>query len=113
MPAQLHLSFEQALLDAVRSAKASSVRAKQESKRQAELDKLGRRLQRESARRERTPDQVALCGLYYYNRSPRTRANGSFWHNCVRCGQPLQYYDSCEEAQAHNRECQTSSPTRL
>jgi len=113
MQTQLHLTFEQALLDAARVARDSLARAKAEAKRQAELDKLGRRLQRETARRERTPDQVALCGLYYYNRSPRTRANGSFWHNCVRCGKALQYYDTYEEAKANNRECQNPSPARL
>jgi len=109
MQTQLHLTFEQALLDAARAAKDSLARARAEAKRQAELDGLGRRVQRETARRERTPDQVALCGLHFYNRSPRTRATGNFWHNCVRCGKPLQYYDTYEEAQANNRDCQPPS----
>jgi hypothetical protein len=110
MTNQPHL-FEQTLPDAALAAKESL--AGGEAKRQADLDKLGRRVLRERLRRARIPDQVALCGINYYNRSPRTRANGSFWDDCIRCGQPLQYYDTYEEAKAHNRECKNPTGPSL
>jgi hypothetical protein len=102
---QTLLTFEQARLDAEQAAKESAAKARAEAKRQEELDKLGRRVARDYARRQKISDQVALCGLYYYTRSPHNRAVGNYWRNCVRCGKPLQYYDSYEEAKAHNEEC--------
>ena len=102
---QTLLSFEQAARDAEQAAKDSAAKTKAEATRKEELDKLGRRVVREYARRQKIPDQVALCGLYYYTRSPHNRALGNFWRNCIRCGKPLKYYDSYEEAKAHNSEC--------
>jgi hypothetical protein len=45
----------------------------EQAKHKEQLDKLGRRVAREFARRQKVPDQVSLCGLYYYTRSPHNR----------------------------------------
>jgi hypothetical protein len=52
---------------------------------------LSRRLAREAARRERTPDEHAQCGIHWYCRSPRDRARGTYWTHCRACGQVLIY----------------------
>jgi hypothetical protein len=80
-------------------------RAKAEAKRAEESAKFSRRIHREIDRREKQPDQVALCGIRYYSCSPRDRARGSFWRTCVGCGKPLQYHNSYEEADRNRHEC--------
>ena len=105
MENQILLPFEQANLAARKAAQDFVARANAEAEREEESARMERRWKRENARRERVPDQVALCGLYFYNRSPHTRGNGNFWRNCVRCGKPLHYFDTYEEAQANKGEC--------
>ncbi len=89
--AQFLLSFEQARLDAEQAAKEAAAKAKAEAKHQEELDNLSRRLARQAAARERTPDEHAQCGIRWYCRSARDRARGSYWTHCHACGQPLIY----------------------
>jgi hypothetical protein len=105
MENQTLLSFEHANIAARKAAEVFMAHVNAEAEREEEMAKMERHWKREIVRRERIPDQVALCGLYFYNRSPHTRGNGNFWRNCVRCGRPLQYFDTYEEAQANNREC--------
>ena len=71
----------------------------------AELNTVARPVSRVNPRRQRIPDQVALCGSNFYNSSPHTRALGNFWRHCRHCGRPIHYYDTYAEAQANNREC--------
>ncbi len=54
---QTLLSFEQAAVDAEQAAKDAAAKAKADAKRQAELDKLSRRLARDAAARGRRPDE--------------------------------------------------------
>src|SRR6478672_7962194 len=107
------LSFEQAIVDAENMARAARVEAKRAAEKHAreakaaarallqrqrearkaeeESAKSYRRFQRDCARRERTPDEHAQCGIRWYCRSPRERANGTYWTHCHHCGQPLIY----------------------
>ena len=73
--------------------------------RQAELDKLSRRIHRELFSHEKRDDRVALCGISFYSSSPHDRARGNHWTHCASCGKSLRYFDTYEEAQAANREC--------
>lgn len=106
---QTLLIFEQAAIDAEaakceaqraaerheREAKAAArvllQRQRQARKAEEEAAKSHRRFQRDAARRERTPDEHAQCGIRWYCRSPRDRDRGSFWTHCHACGQPLIY----------------------
>lgn len=91
-------AFEQTVADAKDAAAQAKLQAKLAAqaqrailKRQAELDKIGRRVMRECKRRERTPDEYARCGIRWYCRSPRDRAIGCYWMHCHTCGQALIY----------------------
>jgi hypothetical protein len=86
-------------------AEQAALAAKAAAKRQAELDKLSRRVMRDHERKQKQPDQVALCGINFYTRSPRDRARGTSWTLCASCGKPLRYFDTYEQAQAANGEC--------
>jgi hypothetical protein len=95
---QTLLPFEQAAVDAELAAATAKLQAKLATKaqrailkRQAELEKLSRRIAREQAAKDRTPDEHAQCGIRWYCRSPRDRARGSYWTHCHACGQPLIY----------------------
>jgi len=103
------LSFEQVTVDAEESARAARTAAEQherESKAaakvllQAARDKIKAEKQAKTedwrrktsqARTYRTPHEHAQCGIRWYCRSPKDIANGSYWHNCHACGQPLIY----------------------
>jgi hypothetical protein len=92
------LSFEQATVDAEQLASAARTNAKLAAKaqrailkRQAELDKMSRRFARDTARKQRTPDEHAQCGIRWYCRSPRDRERGCYWTHCHACGQALIY----------------------
>ena len=104
--------FEQTIIDAERAAQMAKLSAKlaarkqrEAAKRQAEIDKSTRRLMRDHARKQKQPDQVAVCGINFYTLSPRERNRGCYWTHCRHCGKALRYFDSCEEAQAANGEC--------
>lgn len=95
---QSFLTFEQATLDAEQAAANAKLQAKLAAKaqrdilkRQAELDKLCRRVMRDHARKQRTPDEHAQCGIRWYCRSARDRERGSYWTHCHACGQSLIY----------------------
>ena len=107
--AQSLLSFEQATVDAENLARAARTAAErhereakqaakilaaiQREKRKAEEEaaKSWRRFQRDIARRERTPDEHAQCGIRWYCRSQRDRDRGCYWTHCHACGQRLIY----------------------
>ena len=104
--------FEQAIIDADRAAQMAKLSAKlaarkqrEAAKRQAEIDKSTRRLMRDHARKQKQPDQVAVCGINFYTLSPRERNRGCYWTHCRRCGKALRYFDTYEQAQAANGEC--------
>jgi hypothetical protein len=95
---QTLLAFEQATVDTELAALSRRSAAKADAKaqraiqkRQAELDKMSRRLARQIAHKERTPDEHAQCGIRWYCRSPRDRDCGSYWTHCHACGQALIY----------------------
>jgi len=95
---QTLLSFEQAQVDAEEAAAYAKLQAKLAAKaqraiqkHQEELDKMSRRLTRQFAQRERTPDEHAQCGIRWYCRSARDRARGNYWTHCHACGQALIY----------------------
>jgi hypothetical protein len=109
---QALFAFEQARIDAEFATQAAKLQAKLAAraqrailKRQAEIDKSTRRLMREHERKQKQPDQVAVCGINFYPLSPRERKRGCYWTHCRQCGKPLRYFDTYEEAQAHNGEC--------
>jgi hypothetical protein len=109
---QTLLSFEQATVDAELAAAYAKLQAKLAAKaqrailkRQAELDKMTRRFKRETIARSKQADGYALCGISFYSVSPHQRDRGNYWRTCSRCGRPLQYYPTYDEAKAHLREC--------
>jgi hypothetical protein len=108
MQNQTLLSFEHANLAARKAAEVFISRANAEAEDEERPAQTRSRWKPETIRRDKIPDQVALCGPYFYNRSPYTRGNGNFWRNCVHCGKPLRYFDTYEDAQANNRECSPS-----
>jgi len=92
------LSFEQATVDAELAAANAKLQAKLAAKaqrailkRQEELDKMTHRVMRDHARKQRTPDEHAQCGIRWYCRSPRDRERGCYWTHCHACGQALIY----------------------
>ena len=85
------LSFEQAAVDAAQAVRDAAAQAKADVQRQAELDKMTRRLDRDRERKYRTPDEHAQCGIRWYCRSPRDRDRGCYWTHCHACGQALVY----------------------
>ena len=98
IPAQSLLAFEQAAVDADLAAANAKLQAKLAAKaqrailkRQAELDKLSRRVMRDHERKQKIPHEHAQCGIRWYCRSPRDIARGSYWTHCLACGQPLVY----------------------
>ena len=91
MGEQSLLSFEQAAVDAAQAVRHAAAQAKADAKRQAELDKMSRRLDRQFAQKYRTPDEHAQCGIRWYCRSPRDRDRGCYWTHCHACGQTLVY----------------------
>ena len=98
MNSQSLLAFEQAAVDVELAAANAKLQAKLAAKaqrailkRQAELDKMSRRLVRDYARKQRTPDEHAQCGIRWYCRSPQERDRGSYWTHCHLCGQALIY----------------------
>ena len=110
---QVLFAFEQERIDAELAAAAAKLQAKLAAKaqrailkRQAEIDKNTRRIMRDHERKKRQPDQVAVCGINFYTLSPRERERGCYWKECRTCGKPLRCFNTYEEAQAHNGECQ-------
>ena len=74
---------------------------------QAKADELNRqfsreRFIREEKRRKRQEDgqRVACCGINIY-----FGGNRAGWQACHRCGSPLRYYDSMDEAFKNNLGC--------
>ena len=65
---------------------------------------LARRLMRGHERKQKQPDQVAVCGINFYTLSPRERNRGCYWTHCRQCGKALRYFGICEQAQANNGE---------
>ncbi|MEI6195825.1 MAG: hypothetical protein WCS42_16010 [Verrucomicrobiota bacterium] len=104
------LMFFEAEAVAIESAKCEAQRAAEQHEREAkaaakvllkvqrdqrkaeeETAKSYRRFQRDTARKFKTPNEHAQCGIRWYCRSPKDIATGSYWHNCHACGQPLIY----------------------
>jgi len=101
---QTLLRFEQATVDAEaakceaqrtaerheREAKAAArliiQRQRENRKAEKESAKSWRRFQRDAARRERTPDEHAQCGIRWYCRSQRDRDRACYWTHCHACG---------------------------
>ena len=109
---QTLFSFEQAIIDAEQDAAMAKLKAelaarkqREAAKRQEEMEKSTRRLMRDHARKQKQPDQVAVCGINFYTLSPRERARGCYWTHCRQCGKALRYFDTYEQAQANNGEC--------
>ena len=109
---QSPLGFEQATVDAEHAVQVAKLNAKlaarkqrAAAKRQAEIDKDSRRSMRDAIARTKRADSYALCGISYYSVSPFDRDRGNFWRTCARCGKPLHYYPTYEEADANRREC--------
>lgn len=75
------------------------------NKKQSDLEKAIRRLSKDAAARSKKADSYALCGNSYYSVSPFERSQGKYWLNCARCGRPLKYYQTYEEAALNRREC--------
>jgi len=125
MSSQTLLSFEQATLDAEaakceaqrtaerheREAKAAArlIIKRQPDARKAEEEsaKSWRRFLRDAARRERTPDEHAQCGIRWYCRSQRDRDRGCYWTHCHACGQALIY---TSDQNAKPQECTGRRP---
>ncbi len=109
---QTLFQFEQAIVDAKLDAEMAKLKTKLAErtqrairKRQAEIDKSTRRLMRDHARKQKQPDQVAVCGINFYTLSPRERNRACYWTHCRQCGKALRYFDTYEQAQAANGEC--------
>lgn len=109
---QVLFAFEQQRLDAELAAAAARLHAKLAAKtqrailkRQAEIDKTYRRLKRDHEQKKKQPDQVAVCGSWFYTLSPRERERGCYWTHCRGCGKPLRWFDTLAEAEKHNGEC--------
>ena len=75
-------------------------------KRQAELDKLHRRVVREHERKQKQPREHAQCGIRWYSRSPRDIERGNYWKHCHACGQFLIY---TADPNAKPQQCRSSS----
>ena len=104
--------FEQAIVDAKHDAQMAKLNAKlaarkqrEAANRQEEIEKSTRRLMRDHERKQKQPDQVAVCGINFYALSPRERDRGCYWTHCHKCGKALRYFDTYEEAKAANGEC--------
>ncbi len=109
---QTLFQFEQAVINARREIETAKLNAKlaarqqrEAAKREEEMEKSTRRLMREHARKQKQPDQVAVCGINFYTLSPRERSRGCYWTHCHKCGKALRYFDTYEEAEANNSEC--------
>ena len=109
---QTLFQFEQTIIDAKLDAETAKLNAKlaarkqrEAAKRQEEMEKSTRRLMRDHERKQKQPDQVAVCGISFYTLSPRERNRGCYWTHCHKCGKALRYFDSYEQAQANNGEC--------
>ncbi len=100
---------EQAQRDAEIAAKAAECAAREAAKEKEEREKDSRRRQRAEAYRIRNTVQWAVCGIRCYNRNVYSPAG---WTNCTRCGAPLRYFDTMQQAEddakANNRECKRS-----
>ena len=92
-------------------ARIQAKAARAERNRKKEVAKCGRRFDRNTKAIARRADQTAVCGISFYSRCPRDRDIGNYWRTCSRCGQPLQWFDTYEEAQAHNTGCHRPTPT--
>jgi len=122
---QTLLAFEQVNVD-VEAAKCEAQRAAERQEREAkiaarltiqrqrearkaeeETEKSRRRSQRDAARRERTPDEHAQCGIRWYCRSKRDRDRGCYWTHCHACGQALIY---TSDRNAKPQECTGRRP---
>ena len=69
----------------------------------AELDKMSRRLARQWAAKQRTPDEPAQCGIRRHCHSPRGRDRGCYWTHCHACGQALVYTSDPDAKPQHPR----------
>ena len=78
------------------------------NKEQSDLDKAIRRLAKDAVTRSKKANSYALCGSSYYSVSPFERSQGKYWSTCARCGKPLKYYQTYEEAALNRRECTRS-----
>lgn len=104
---QTLFQFELTVIDARLEIETAKLNAKlaarqqhEAAKREEEMEKSTRRLMREHARKQKQPDQVAVCGINFYTLSPRERARGCYWRHCHKCGKALHYFDTYEEAEA-------------
>lgn len=97
---------EQAQRNAETAAKAAAKAAREAAKEKEQREKDSRRRQRAEAYRIRNTVQWAVCGIRCYNRNAYSAAG---WTNCTRCGAPLRYFDTLDQAQAdareNNRQC--------
>lgn len=90
--------FEQAVEDAKLAVEIAKLQAKLtakakrlQEKRQAELDKIGRRVMRVHRQKQKEADEYAQCGINWYSRSPATRGSATHMKHCHVCGQLLIY----------------------
>lgn len=95
---QMLFRFEQVVEDAKLAVEIAKLQAKLvarakrlQEKRQAELDKVGRRVMRVHRQKQKEADEYAQCGINWYSRSPATRASGAHMKHCHVCGQLLIY----------------------
>jgi hypothetical protein len=110
---QAFFSFEQSILDseqadrdAKAAAKAAAKAEREAAEQKEELEKSARRRERAAASKRRNTNQWAVCGISCYCRNAFTAC---YWEHCHRCGQPLHYFDTLDQAQADakakNRDC--------
>ncbi len=94
-----------------REAKAAAKVLRQIASAKAKAEKLARaddwRRRTAQARTYRTPDEHAQCGIRWYCRSQKDRDTGCYWHNCLKCGQPLIY---TSDPNAKPQVCKASPP---
>jgi hypothetical protein len=113
---QSFFGFEQERIDAALAAANAKLQAKlarREQRKREELERKTRAAMRrvvaqqrkaeremrtsewrrrtDAARRERTPDMHAQCGIRWFACSPRDRKRGAYWQTCPECGQRLIY----------------------
>jgi hypothetical protein len=113
---QILFGFEQDRIDTELARAAAKLQAKLAAKeqraaqkRQAELDKMHRRIMRDHERKKKIPDLYAVCGIHFYSLSPAERERGCHWTHCHHCGKALRWFKTYEEAQKNNGECKRPS----
>jgi hypothetical protein len=94
-----------------RDAKAAAKVLLQAAREKIKAEKVSRaddwRRRMAANRKYSTPDEHAQCGINWFCRSPKERDNGTYWHNCHRCGQKLIY---TSERNSKPQVCKAQTP---